>query len=273
MRLPGPPAPGTLRIATHNVHYIWLGRETGAWSVGDWMARRGAVQAMFEALDADVVAFQEMESFARGSVQPVNLTLDWLTANNPDYAVAAANDPAVFPSTQPILYRAARLRAVDEGWFFFSETPDALYARTYDGGFPAFCSWAEFEDRETGARFTVFNVHFDYASRENRRRSAELVAARIRPRIAAGETVFVVGDINAGAGSLPARTIAAEGVAFAPIPGSTFHWNRGLHLTPAIDHIAATEDAVQVGETMVLRRKFAGDWPSDHYPVAADFAR
>jgi len=235
------------------------------------MQRRGAVDAAFKAMDADVVAFQEMESFARGSVQPVNLTLDWLTENNPDYGVAAANDPAVFPSTQPILYRADRLRSVDEGWFFFSDTPDTLYARTYNGSFPAFCSWATFEDRETGQRFSVFNVHFDYASSENRRRSADLVATRIRPRIAAGETVFVVGDINAGLGSTPVETLAAEGLDFTMVPGSTYHFNRGLNLTPAIDHIAVTGDMQALGEATILRGKFEGNWPSDHYPVIADF--
>ncbi len=269
--LPDPPLSGTLRVATHNVHYIWLGRETGAWSIGDWNERRDALDAAFKALDADVIAFQEMESFARGSVQPQNLTLDWLTRNNPDYGVAAANDPAVFPSTQPILYRTARLKTVDEGWFFFSDTPDVLYSRTYNGSFPAFASWATFEDRQTQESFTVVNVHFDFASASNRRLSAELVAERIRPRVAAGETLFVVGDINAGIRSKPARIIAAEGLDFVMVRGSTYHWNRGLDLTAAIDHIAATPDMQALGDAQVIRRKFAGDWPSDHYPVLADF--
>jgi len=270
---PLPPAPGpdTLRVATHNVHYIRLGRDTGPWSVGDWEERRESLDLAFKALDADVIGFQEMESFAHGSVQPVNLTLDWLTDRNRGYGVAAANDPAVFPSTQPILYRSARLRAVDEGWFFFSETPDVLYARTFNGSYPAFASWAVFEDRRTARRFTVVNVHFDFSSGTNRRRSAELVAARIRPRIEAGETVFVIGDINASAASRTARILREPGLSFVPVNGSTFHWNRGLDLTPAIDHLAATADVEPSGPATILRRRFADDWPSDHYPVLADF--
>jgi hypothetical protein len=69
-------------------------------------------------LNADVVGFQEMESFGRRSA-PANLTLDYLRDQNPDYAVAAAGDPTEFPNTQPILYRADRLSLRDEGWFFF----------------------------------------------------------------------------------------------------------------------------------------------------------
>ncbi len=269
--LPPPPAPETLRIATHNVHYIWLNRETGPWSVGDWNTRKDSLDQTFKALDADLVGFQEMESFARGSVQPVNLTLDWLTAQNPDYAVAAANDPATFPSTQPILYRKARLRAVDEGWFFFSETPDTLYARTFNGSFPAFASWATFEDKRDARAFTVVNVHFDFASITNRRRSAALVAQRIAHRIAAGETVFVIGDLNASPASVPGRILREAGLTFARVDGSTYHWNRGLNLTPAVDHLAATSNAQPTADATILRHRFGGQWPSDHYPVFADY--
>ena len=57
-----------LRIASYNVHYIRLDKETGAWSVGDWERRKGPLDSAFKALRADVVAFQEMESFQRGDL-------------------------------------------------------------------------------------------------------------------------------------------------------------------------------------------------------------
>ena len=269
--LPPPPAPDTLRVATHNVHYIWMGRETGPWSVADWHSRKDSLDRTFKALNADLVGFQEMESFARGSVQPVNLTLDWLTTRNPDYGVAAAGDPAVFPNTQPILYRRARLRAVEEGWFFFSDTPDILYARTFNGSYPAFASWATFEDKRDARRFTVVNVHFDFSSIGNRRKSAALVATRIAPRVAAGETVFVIGDINASPASVPGRTLRDAGLTFARVNGSTYHWNRGLNLTPAVDHIAATPDMTPIADATILRHRFDGQWPSDHYPIMGDY--
>ena len=79
-----PPAQA-LRIATYNVHYIWLDRATGDWSVGDWDRRKGALQSAFRSLEADVVGFQEMESFGRTSA-PANLTLDYLIEQNrPQY--------------------------------------------------------------------------------------------------------------------------------------------------------------------------------------------
>ena len=168
------PAGGVLRLATHNVHYISTRDEGRPWSIAGWEARRDELDAAFRALRADAVAFQEMETFAGGSISYDNLALDWLLARNPDYAAAATGDPDLFPSTQPILYRTERLEILDEGWFFFSPTPEVVYSRGFDGASPSFASWARFRDRRDGTAFTLVNVHFDYGSWVNRQGAAEL---------------------------------------------------------------------------------------------------
>ncbi|PWR02578.1 endonuclease [Meridianimarinicoccus roseus] len=271
--VPVPPQmPGTLRIATHNVHYIVLGADReGRWTVADWEARRGALDSAFKELGADIVAFQEMESFSRGSDGSVNLARDWLLARNPAYAVAASGDWRVFPSTQPIFYRRDRLRLVDEGWFFFSDTPDVIYSRTFNGSYPAFCSWAVLQPLDGGPPLHVFNVHFEYSSRSNRRLSAELVRDRIAPRIAAGDAVVLAGDLNALHGARTMAILQEAGLDFPPVPGATFHFDRGLNLFGAIDHLGAGPGVRPVAGPVVLRRSYDGQWPSDHYPVLADF--
>ena len=266
-----PVQPDTLRVATYNVHYIILHQQTGAWSVGDWERRKTPMDMAFKAIDADVIGFQEMESFARGD-NSTNLTLDWLLTNNPSYAAAAVGDPDSFPSTQPILYRSDRLELLDQGWFFFSDTPDVIYSRTFNGSFPAFTSWAQFRDLTTGEIFRVANLHTDYASRSNRIQSVELVAERIKPWMEADETIFVIGDLNARRGDRVFNILADTGLNFAPVQGSTYHLNRGLNLFGAIDHIGTSGNATLVGDPIVLRQKFDGEWPTDHYPVIADYA-
>ena len=268
--LPAAPDGAALRVASYNVHYIVLGRATGDWSLADWERRKEPLAQAFAHLDADLVAFQEMESFGGGSVSEVNLALDWLLARHPGYAAAAQGDPAEFPSTQPIFYRRDRLRLTDQGWFFFSDTPDVIYSRTFDGSYPAFASWAAFTDRRSGASFRAVNVHTDYASRSNRLRSAELVAQRIGPWIAAGETVLVLGDLNARLGDSTLAILEEAGVSFAPVEGATYHFNRGLNLFGAIDHVGWAGAAAPAGDPVVVRRRFAGEWPTDHYPVVQD---
>jgi len=267
---PGPLPDGALRVVTHNVHYILLNQTEGRWSRTDWERRKPALDAAFKALAPDLAAFQEMESFAGGSESGVNLALDWLLAQNPDFAAAAVGDPATFPSTQPILYRRDRLQLRDQGWFFFSETPDVIYSRTFNGSYPAFASWAVLRDRRTGRDLSVINVHFDYESWENRRRSAELVAAEVRARLAAGERVVVLGDVNARLGSRTHAILEGAGLRFLPVQGATVHFDRGLNLFGAIDHVGIGPGVAAMGAPMVLRQAFGGVWPSDHYPVAAD---
>ncbi len=270
---PAPPAsPGAIRVATHNVHYILLNEADGAWSVSDWERRKDALDAAFKALDADIIAFQEMESFHQGNDGSVNLARDHLLAGNPDYRAAAVGDWREFPSTQPIFYRTARFRLLDQGWYFFSTTPDVIYSRTFDGSYPAFASWARFADRRTGASFTVLNVHLDYSSRSNRRQSVALIVERVAPMIGAGEAVILAGDLNERRGSALIGTLESAGLRFARVEGSTYHFNRGLNLFGAVDHLAVSDGLWVVTGPFVLRKRFDGAWPSDHYPVAADIA-
>lgn len=65
-------------------------------------ARKAPLDAVCKAMDADIIAFQEMESFGRGADKNINLVRDWLLSQNPDYAAGANGDASVLPITQPI---------------------------------------------------------------------------------------------------------------------------------------------------------------------------
>jgi len=263
------PAPTNLRVATWNIHYILARQAEGRWGLSGWDARKGPLDAAFRALSADLVAFQEMESFAGGNEDGDNLARHWLLDRNPAYDAAAVGDWRSFPSTQPIFYRRDRLELLEQGWFFFSDTPDVIYSRSFDGRYPAFASWARFRDRADGTRFHVLNLHFDAGSRENRRRSADLVAERIAPWIAVGETVIVAGDLNALHGSRLHRRLEEVGLQLPRVPSATFHFDIGLHLLPAIDHIGISGSARMAGGPHVYSAP-SGAHAADHYPLVVD---
>jgi len=269
--LPVPAKPdGAIRIATHNVHYIVMRRMTeGPWSVKGWEARKEALDRALKEVDADVIAFQEMESFNFGDGS-ANLARDYLLEQNPEYEAGANGDWNTFPITQPIFFRRDRFEMLDQGWFFFSDTPDVIYSRTFNGSWPAFASWVKLRELETGKDLRVVNVHFEYRSMSNRVKSADLVIERMRPALDAGERVLLVGDLNVLRYFKTWRMLAGEGWEFLPVVGSTFHRNQGLHLFGAIDHIGLAGLMRAVGNPHVLRRSYDGVWPSDHYPVSAD---
>jgi len=266
-----PAAKQALRVATYNVHYIRLNNKTATWGTDHWEKRKKPLDAVFKSLKADFVAFQEMESFSHTNQDSKNLTRSWLTANNPEYSVTAIGPWQSFPSTQPIFYRHNRLEVLDQGWFFFSETPDEIYSRTFNGSYPAFASWAQFKDTVSLREFFVINVHLDFSSRENRERSVALTVERIKPWIVQGEVVLLLGDLNARFGSSLHKSFQNSGLKFAPITGSTYHFNRGINLFGAIDHIGHTSNIVRISDPVVVREKFGHTWATDHYPVVVDF--
>jgi hypothetical protein len=67
-------------------------------------------------MDADLVGFQEMKTFAGGHSGEENLQLDYLPARMPDY-------------------RPEDVEPLEQG-FFFSNTPDEVYSRPWFGRFP-----------------------------------------------------------------------------------------------------------------------------------------
>ena len=260
----GAPA-GALRVASYNVHYIIGNRAEGAWSLADWAARKGPMARAVAALDADIIAFQEMETFRGSNNDDDNLAREWLLAQVPGYEAAAIGDWRAFPSTQPIFYRPDRMRLLDQGWLMFSDTPDVAYSRTFDGSWSAFASWAEFEAE--GRVFRVVNLHTDYRSGSNRTKSIALVAERV---VSWDMPVIVAGDFNARAGSSLLGQMEAVGVTFADVPGATYHFNRGINLFGAIDHVGVTNGLRLAGEAVVVRSRFGDVWPTDHYPVVVD---
>ncbi|MFP4549981.1 MAG: endonuclease/exonuclease/phosphatase family protein [Spirochaetales bacterium] len=251
---------GDFTIASFNIHYLAVGRD-----VMPWDERKDAVRDVLEELDADLIAFQEMETFGGGQMSTENIQLDFLLEALPHYEAAAVGDPERYPSTQPILYRADRFVAVEQGFFFFSSTPDVIYSRPWHARFPAFCSWVLFEHHATGERFYVYNVHFDASSARNRVKSASLTLDRIEGR-SSDAAALVVGDFNAPLLFPTMRRFLRAGFDHSGIRRATYHFNRGLNLIPGIDHILHS-DGLETFKGHIERGDRDGVYPSDHYPV------
>ncbi|MFY0664472.1 MAG: endonuclease/exonuclease/phosphatase family protein [Natronospirillum sp.] len=253
-----------IRIATFNVHYISPQQTKMVWS-----ERRGAVVAALRDMNADVVAFQEMETFIGGSGNPENQQLEWVLQHFPEYRAAAVGNPREYPSTQPIIYRADRFTPLEQGYFFYSSTPDVIYTRQWNGGHAYFSSWVKFQDLVHERQFYVLNVHNDYSSRSNRLKTTDLIIQRMRPWLASDTPIVVLGDFNAPGWFAEVDAIRDLGFTLAPSAGSTFHFNRGWHLFPAIDHLLF-KGFQQQGDTERLNRQYEGVWPSDHHPIYID---
>ena len=249
-------------LASFNIHYI----VTVDGPDQDWEDRKHAVTEVLKRIDADIIAFQEMETFAGSDFNEQNLQLDWILETVPGYRVTAYGNAAEFPITQPILYKPEKFSALEQGFFFYSSEPDRIYSPQWDGGYPYFSTWARLRSTCQQGNLFLMNVHNDYSSRDNRLRSSDLIAERTQ-RHAGDDPVVVLGDFNASATKQEIRKIEKIGLNVVEPTGST---NRiwGMHLSSAIDHFVIDPRLKPVGDIKIWRDKIDGEYPSDHYPIS-----
>ncbi len=254
----------SFRLASVNIGYI-----VDPEGLPKWEKRRDAVTGVLALMNADIVAFQEMETFAGGKFNPVNRQLDWILQTVPGYKAAAVGDPSKFPSTQPILYKSSRFQLIDQGWFYFSETPDKLFSASFDGGFDHYASTARFKDRVLGLTVTLINIHTDIRSLTNRRGATRVIGERVKKLQAQGERVIVIGDFNAIRSEPNVQNLAKLGLTGTALFTPTFHFGKGIGIWPAIDHILHGAGIERLEQATVHRDRFDGQFPSDHYPISA----
>ena len=260
-----------LRLMSFNIRYGTADDGADAWP------RRAAMAFdVVRRFDADVVGVQEALRFQ----------LDELGAALPAFGEIGVgrDDGRTAGEYSAILYRRGRFEVLEEGTFWFSDTPATPGSMTWGNRITRICTWARLRDRAGGARFYVYNLHLDHESQPSRERSALLLAERIRAR-SSPDPVLVMGDFNSGeanpvyrhltgAATLPAATPAPPLADTYRLrhPGDTmvgtFHAFRGTTTGDKIDHILASPEWHAL-DASIVRTSRAGRFPSDHFPVTA----
>ena len=113
-----------------------------------------------------------------------------------DYIGVGRDDGGQAGEYAAIFYKKDRLRLLDHGDFWISETPDRP-GLGWDAACVRICSWGRFS-RQTATddeAFYFFNLHMDHVGVVARREGARLVVRKIR-EIAQGAPVIVTGDFN-----------------------------------------------------------------------------
>lgn len=258
-------------MATYNVHFLDLSDAPDAnWALSRWKKSRTALVRVIRRLDADILAFQEMQAHD-GEMARRDTRMKWLLDALPDYRAAADEFGADVAVGQPIFYRPRAFDLLDEGFAFYND-PDAPFqsVRAF-AGYPDAVTWARFRHRASGRALTVFNVHLHFLDKAQRLRSARRVLALARGAQVRGDAAFVIGDFNARRNSRTLEVFREAGFDLTRQRGATFHFNMGVHLYGAIDHMLHDDKALPVGPSLTLRYKPGEVWPSDHYPVRTDF--
>ncbi len=172
-----------------------------------------------------------------------------------------------------IFYKKSRLKLLDSGTFWFSDTPEkeslgwgAKYARN--------CNWGKFLDRKTGAVFFYFNMHFHHIGENVRWESAKLLVKKVA-KIAGESPFFASGDLNSDPSSRAIREIKSSGfmvdarqICKTPPYGPDFTDNYGYtgKRMSWIDWVFVSK-SVEIKKFAVFAENIDGVWLSDHFPL------
>lgn len=257
-----PAAQAPLRVMSFNVRL-----PTDDDGVNRWEARRELAASMIADTAPDLIGTQELH-------RPQG---DWLVERLPRYAWFGRDRRGGHDDEHMgVFYRSDRLRVLESGDFWLSDTPDVPGSISWGHPLPRMATWALFERIADGRRFYLFNTHLPYRDEDDavRERGARLLVERIAA-LPADMPVVVTGDFNAVPDS-PAHAALTERLhdAWATTasrsgPEATFHAFSGK-ADRRIDWILVRGFEVLEMHTLDACEGEGGRCPSDHFPVLAE---
>jgi endonuclease/exonuclease/phosphatase family metal-dependent hydrolase len=250
----------TLRVMSFNVR---LPAESDG--PDRWELRREQVVRMLRGQDADVIGTQEL--FAEQG--------DYLAEQMPEYAwFGRGRESDGGGEHMGVFYRRDRLRVIESGDFWLSDTPESPGSISWGHPHPRMVTWALFETLADGRRFYLFNTHLPYRGEDEdaRLRGAEAIARRLRA-LPDDMPVVLTGDFNTTPDSSAyvkfkgfledAWTAAAQRTG----PEGTFHGFTGQP-QKRIDWILVR--GLEVDRMRVVDSHENGRYPSDHFPLVVE---
>ncbi|MCW4463256.1 endonuclease/exonuclease/phosphatase family protein [Sphingomonas sp. BT-65] len=174
-----------------------------------------------------------------------------------------------------VFYRRDRLKLIEMGNFWLSETPEVPGSNSWGESLPRMATFGLFETIPGGKRFWFFNTHFAHRAEDEsaRTKAAELIAARIA-KLPGDLPVVLTGDFNTVPDSGAHRALTAglsdawSAAAVQRGPEGTFHGFTGKP-ERRIDWVLARGLTAGRVETVTFGRR--GRYPSDHFPVVVDY--
>lgn len=250
-------AQGPLTVMTFNVRYPSDGDGPDKWD-----SRAARLIAAWKRIGADLVGTQELFQHQAEAIVDADPRYMWFGR---DRRGGHADEH------MGVFYRRDRLKLLEQGDFWLSDTPQAPGSISWGHPFPRMVTWGRFERLSDGRRFTLVNTHFPYRDEDGPAR--EKAAAKVAAFVAGlpkREPVVVTGDFNDVPGSGAYRTLTAllsdNWTALRKPDAGTFHAFTGK-AEKRIDWILTRGFKAQM--VAIDRQTVGGRYPSDHFPVIA----
>lgn len=190
----------TLRVMTFNIFHDRASPPDDL-NIPGWDGRRDLVTETIRSQQPDIVGLQEALVWQ----------VEWLVSQLPNYgSVGRGRDAARVGESVAILYRRDKLKLLDSGEFWFSDTPEVAGSISEPGWgtmtYPRMTTWARLRGRKSGWTFHAFNTHLasdGSGGSVSRDRSVRMLAERIASREHQNEPFVLTGDFNAMESDFP----------------------------------------------------------------------
>lgn len=272
---------GSIRVMSFNVR--------GSFHEGDgvnaWTNRAVLNVETIERHAPHLIGFQEFQ----------NGNLDTYREKLPGYSYvlgpkAGNKHPYEFNA---IFFDPTRLEVLDSGGFWISATPER-HSSSWQTRSTRSVNWTNLRCLNTGLSLLHLNTHFDHVSKLARLEGSKLLLQKIA-EIQEGQEdeppVIVTGDFNCAPGSLPYYNFTENGFLDTYLAAGnedaeeacTYHAFKGARYPEArrsresmrIDWILLKDrlQRIQTKAQLIVRDcdEESGIYPSDHYPVLAEF--
>lgn len=251
----------TYQIATFNIRM-----DTEKDGLNAWSHRKDMVNGLLKYHELDIIGTQEGFKHQLDDISRI----DYLK-----YVGVGRDDGQQGGEHSAIFYNTDKFEVLDNGDYWYSETPDKP-GKGWDAVCcNRICSWVKLKDRKNGKQFFVFSSHFDHQGVKARAESAKLMLKKIA-EISKGAPVIALGDFNATPDSEPIVTIKntlkdafdiSETAPYGPV-GTTNAFKWDAPMKQRIDYIFVNS-GVQVLKYASLVDALNMRFPSDHLPVIA----
>lgn len=172
-----------LYVASYNIRYQ---NDDDAKKGNGWNQRCPVICAQLNFEHPDIFGTQEVLKSQLDDLQRLLPEYDYIGVGREDGKHGGEHEA--------IFYDRERIRLMDHGDFWLSETPEKP-GLGWDAACTRICTWGKFKDRKSRKKFYFFNLHMDHVGIVARREAAKLVVAKIR-EIAGEAPVILTGDFN-----------------------------------------------------------------------------
>lgn len=222
-----------------------------------WEFRKGSVSELFSIHAPDFICLQE--------VNPIQIP--FLSRLLNDYRYIGRYFPSSYKWQDNLIFFRRDWTCLRFDHFFLSDTPKKE-SRISGSIWPRQGVLGVF--KKNGINLSIINTHFDFDSEVQVKSSSLLVS--IAQSIGRNLPVFVAGDFNADYKSPAHDLFIASGFkdSISDENNHTFHDFGRKEKGGLIDWILYKGDLENV-YSEIIKTEFSGKYPSDHYPVLAEY--